>query len=107
MAKTAKAKQNPVRDRVALVTGAASGIGRATVNVLRRDGWLVAALDRNVAAIEALTQQLGPTPKVLTAAIDVTDEAAVSEMIETIVEELGGIDGVVNSAGIAADVAGA
>ncbi len=104
MAKTTKAKSGADRARVALVTGAASGIGRATVDVLRREGWLIAAIDQNVAAVEALTQQLGPTPKVLTAAVDVTDEAAVKDIIATVVEEFGGIDGVVNSAGIAADV---
>jgi 2-keto-3-deoxy-L-fuconate dehydrogenase len=80
----------------ALVTGAASGIGLAVVEALVEAGATVAALDRAV-----------PTDGTLPAAVlaleaDVTDDAAVRRAIGTAVAHLGGLDVVVNSAGIGA-----
>lgn len=91
------------RRPLAVVTGAASGIGRGVVDVLLADGWAVAALDANAQAIEQLTVSLGPRDEVMTAIADVTDEPAVTALLAEIDREFGGIDGVVNSAGIAAD----
>jgi NAD(P)-dependent dehydrogenase (short-subunit alcohol dehydrogenase family) len=74
-------------DKVVLVTGAASGIGQATVDRLRRDGATPISAD--------ITATSGGH------VIDVRDEAAVSALCDGIVREHGRIDGVVNAAGVA------
>jgi NAD(P)-dependent dehydrogenase (short-subunit alcohol dehydrogenase family) len=89
---------------VAFVTGAASGIGLATTRGLLEGGWKVAAVDRDETALAALRRELGERPDVLIAALDVTDEKAVDETVGRAASALGGLDGVVNSAGIAADI---
>ena len=78
---------------VALVTGGASGIGAATTTLLRQRGARVAVLDRNVD---------GAPEDVLAVPCDVTDAAAVDRAVATVVEQLGGLDVVVNNAGIGA-----
>jgi 2-keto-3-deoxy-L-fuconate dehydrogenase len=78
---------------VALVTGGASGIGAATAGVLRDRGARVAVLDRDPA---------GAPEGVLAASCDVTDREGVERAVATVVEELGGLDVVVNNAGIGA-----
>jgi NAD(P)-dependent dehydrogenase (short-subunit alcohol dehydrogenase family) len=86
----------------ALVTGAASGIGRATALAFAREGAWVAAADltmegaqRTVAAIEA---QGGEAVAI---AVDVTDDAAVKAMVAAAVAAFGGLDCAFNNAGIA------
>src|SRR4051794_8552804 len=74
-------------NKVVLVTGAASGIGRATVERVRQDGGIPVAADITATADG---HQL-----------DVRDEAAVSALVDSIVKEHGRIDGVVNAAGVA------
>jgi 2-keto-3-deoxy-L-fuconate dehydrogenase len=78
---------------VALVTGGASGIGAATARLLRDRGAQVAVLDRNVT---------GAPEGVLAVPCDVSDAAAVDRAVASVVEELGGVDVVVNNAGIGA-----
>jgi NAD(P)-dependent dehydrogenase (short-subunit alcohol dehydrogenase family) len=90
--------------RVALVTGGASGIGLATAERLLASGWKVAIADRDEKALEPLREQHGATGKVMVAALDVTDESAAKTLVGRVVEELGSLDGVLNSAGIAADI---
>jgi NAD(P)-dependent dehydrogenase (short-subunit alcohol dehydrogenase family) len=77
---------------VAVVTGGASGIGAATADLLRRRGAQVAILDRDIAS----------APDVLAVAADVTDTATVEDAISSVVAQLGGLDIVVNNAGIGA-----
>jgi len=93
-----------MKDRVALVTGGVSGIGLATARRLLESGWKVAAVDRDEKALAGLRKELGDRPDVLIAALDVTDEKAVDETVGEAARALGGLDGVVNSAGIAADI---
>jgi NAD(P)-dependent dehydrogenase (short-subunit alcohol dehydrogenase family) len=90
--------------RVTLITGGASGIGLATARLLLKSGWRVAIVDRNEAALEPAHKELGASKGVFFAPLDVTDEAAAERVVAQVVETLGGLDGVVNSAGIAADV---
>jgi len=78
---------------VALVTGGASGIGAATAGLLRERGAQVAVLDRDTD---------GAPEGVLAVPCDVTDTAAVDRAVSTVVEQLGGLDIVVNNAGIGA-----
>lgn len=79
---------------VAVVTGGSSGIGAETARLLVARGAAVAVLDRAI-DVSALDGVLGLT-------CDITDATAVSSAIESTVKELGGIDIVVNNAGIGA-----
>jgi NAD(P)-dependent dehydrogenase (short-subunit alcohol dehydrogenase family) len=90
--------------RVALIIGGASGIGLATAERLLASGWKVAIADRDEAQLAALRQRHGGSPNVLIASLDVTDEAAAQALVARVAATLGGLDGVVNSAGIAADI---
>ncbi len=89
---------------VALVTGGASGIGLATAERLLAAGWKVAVADRDETGLEAWRGRHGGSADVLLAPLDVTDEAAAERVAAQVVEVLGGLDGVVNAAGIAADI---
>ncbi|TAK44986.1 MAG: bifunctional aldolase/short-chain dehydrogenase [Betaproteobacteria bacterium] len=80
---------------VALVTGAASGIGKACVEAFLRRGAAVVALDRN-AAIETLWQR----PEVIGLTCDVTDAAAVNACLDRAVDAFGGMDMLVLNAGL-------
>jgi NAD(P)-dependent dehydrogenase (short-subunit alcohol dehydrogenase family) len=77
----------------ALVTGGASGIGRAAAELLMERGALVAVLDRDVSDVPA---------GAFAVAADVTDDAAVRSAVSAAVEHLGGLDVLVNNAGIGA-----
>ncbi|WP_439592856.1 SDR family NAD(P)-dependent oxidoreductase [Microbacterium sp.] len=78
---------------VAVVTGGASGIGAAIARELRSRGARVAIVDR----------QMGSTPDgVLAVEADVTDDATVIAAVQTIAAQLGGIDVLINNAGIGA-----
>lgn len=74
-----------------LITGAASGIGCATAELFVREGAQVALLDQN-------PNSRHPSGKVTV--VDITDEGAVTEAVDRAGKEMGGIDGVVNAAGI-------
>jgi 2-keto-3-deoxy-L-fuconate dehydrogenase len=77
----------------ALVTGGASGIGRATADLLVERGAAVCVLDRDVSAVE---------PPLSAVCADVTDDAAVRAAVDAAVAGLGGLDVLVNNAGIGA-----
>lgn len=91
--------------RTALVTGAASGIGRETAATLNAEGMRVALLDRDAAALAETATVLragGGDPVVVSA--DVTDETAVRAAIEQAVDHLGALHTVVCCAGISGPV---
>lgn len=90
--------------KVGFITGAASGIGLATARELLGEGWRVAIVDRDQAMLDRARGELGGSSNVLPIALDITDEAQTATAIARCVEALGGLHGVVNSAGIAADV---
>jgi meso-butanediol dehydrogenase / (S,S)-butanediol dehydrogenase / diacetyl reductase len=85
--------------RVAIVTGAGSGIGRATAMRLAADGYHVTLAGRRESMLTETAQLIG-THATLTTVCDVTDTDAVQAMTSATVEKFGRIDVVVNNAGI-------
>jgi len=87
--------------KVALVTGASSGIGEATARALAAEGAAVALCARRVDRIETLAKELDEAGgQALVVELDVTDEAACRSAVDRTVGELGGLDVVVNNAGV-------
>lgn len=93
-----------------LVTGAASGLGRAAAELLFRRGHNVALCDRDdaeelVRSLSDIVQEsaasLAPPPRAMYAHMDVTDASNVREVVRRIVAEFGALHGVVNCAGVA------
>ncbi len=91
--------QFDLNGRVALVTGAARGIGLETARAIHARGASVAVVDLDPKQCEAAAAAIGP--RAIAVAADVTDEDAVSLAVEAVVTELGGIDVVAANAGIA------
>ena len=86
---------------VALITGASSGIGAATARLLAEQGATVSLVARRADRLEALADEIraeGGTALALEA--DVTQRGAAETAVERTVEELGGLDVLVNNAGV-------
>lgn len=83
----------------ALVTGGASGIGRATVEWFLRRGWAVVAADANADSGDALLAEAGEDDLAFIQT-DVSDEAQVADAVDKTVSEFGRVDCIVNNAGI-------
>jgi NAD(P)-dependent dehydrogenase (short-subunit alcohol dehydrogenase family) len=87
--------------RTALVTGAGSGIGYATTQLLAQRGYAIAAADLSAEGVErAVTDSRAHGVPAVGRALDVRDETAVAELIDLAVAELGGLDLLANVAGI-------
>ena len=91
-------KPRPLATRVAFVTGGGSGIGKATVLRLHAEGACVVVADRDADAAKRVAAELGETGLAVT--VDVTDEDAVAAAFRTAVLAYGGVDLVVNNAGL-------
>ena len=90
-----------VAGMVALVTGAASGMGRATATVFAREGAKVAVTDVNGAGAEEVAAEIrleGGNARAW--AFDVSDAGLIARLIPEIAEHFGGLDAVVNNAGV-------
>lgn len=85
-----------LQGRRIIVTGGASGIGRATARLFREEGAQVAVLDRSDNAAKAVADEIGG----IAVTCDVSDPASVSAAVARAAEAMGGLDGVVNAAGI-------
>ncbi|MDQ6629312.1 MAG: 3-hydroxybutyrate dehydrogenase [Pseudomonadota bacterium] len=90
-----------LRDKIAIVTGAASGIGKEIAAVYAREGAKVAIADMNMAAAQATADELKATgASAMAVAADVTDEAQVNAAVAAVVQAWGGVDILVSNAGI-------
>jgi rhamnulose-1-phosphate aldolase/alcohol dehydrogenase len=90
----------PLAGRIALVTGGGSGIGRATAQRLAAEGACVVVADRDAEAAAEVAAELGSADVAVPAAADVTSEADVAAAIAVAALAFGGVDLVVNNAGL-------
>ena len=93
-------KPKPLTGKIALVTGAGSGIGRAIAVRLREEGAVVAVTDIDGDAAHTVSETLGAGDHAIGIQVDVSDERAVQASIDRMVTRFGGVDIVVNSAGL-------
>lgn len=90
----------PLATRVALVTGGASGIGKAIVERVVAEGACVVIADLNLDNAQALADELGGPDVAVAVEANVVDEAAVARLIDEAALAFGGVDLVVNNAGL-------
>lgn len=84
-----------LKDKVAIVTGAGQGMGRAIARLFASEGAHVVALDVNLAAAQ---ETVGPEGLALD--VDIADSAAVNAAFDTVLEKFGHVDVLVNNAGV-------
>ena len=87
-----------ITGRTAIVTGAGSGMGRATALLFAAEGAQVAVVDHDGAAAAAVAEQCGAMARAYT--LDVADGAAIVDTVQRIAGDFGGIDILVNNAGV-------
>ncbi|MYZ35296.1 MULTISPECIES: bifunctional aldolase/short-chain dehydrogenase [unclassified Streptomyces] len=86
--------------RIALVTGAGSGIGRAIAHRLAAEGACVVVADLDAGSATTVAGELGGTDTAMAVTVDVTDEEQIKAAFEAAVLAFGGVDLIVNNAGI-------
>lgn len=89
-----------IRDKVVIVTGAGSGIGRAVAREALRRGARVAAVDRDAATLAETATLAGAGDRLSTHVVDVTDRPAIEALPEAVRTHHGAVDGIVHCAGI-------
>ncbi|MGN6427177.1 MAG: bifunctional aldolase/short-chain dehydrogenase [Leifsonia sp.] len=93
-------KPKPLAGRIALVTGAASGIGKAIATRLAGEGACVVIADLDLEKAQAAAAEIGGTDVAIGVAANVTDEKAIDAAIAAALLQFGGLDLVVNNAGL-------
>jgi rhamnulose-1-phosphate aldolase/alcohol dehydrogenase len=93
-------KPKPLASRIALVTGAASGIGKAIATRLAAEGACVVIADLDLSKAQAAAAEIGNADVAIGVAANVADEDAVQASIDATVLAFGGLDLVVNNAGL-------
>jgi 3-hydroxybutyrate dehydrogenase len=89
-----------LKDKVAIVTGAASGIGKEIAKTFANEGAMVVIADLNQKAADATAAEIGDSRKALGVAMDVTNEQQVEAGVARTVEQFGRVDVLVSNAGI-------
>jgi len=90
-----------LKDKVAIITGAASGIGREIAVIFAREGARIAIADLNQQAADATAREIDPHgQRAIGVAMDVSDEAQVEAGTSKVVEAFGALDVLVSNAGI-------
>lgn len=89
------------KNKIIIVTGGGSGMGRALTFALLKKGATVVAIDRNAISLEE-TRSLATdgADKLVTRVVDITDRQAVTDLSKEIMSKTGGVDGIINNAGI-------
>jgi rhamnulose-1-phosphate aldolase/alcohol dehydrogenase len=93
-------RPKPLATRIALVTGGGSGIGRATAQRLAGEGACVVVADRDGAAAAEVADGIGSADAAVAVTVDVTSEGAIAAAVRAAVLAFGGLDLVVNNAGL-------
>lgn len=93
-------KPKPLATRVAFVTGGGSGIGKAIAQRLAAEGACVVVADLDQAAAEAVAKEIGSTDVAVAVGADVSSAAAVEAALREAVLAFGGVDLIVNNAGL-------
>jgi len=93
-------KPKPLAGRIALVTGGGSGIGRATAQRLAAEGACVVVADRDAESARTVADELGSRDVATAVTADVTDQDAVAAAFDAAALAFGGVDLVVNNAGL-------
>ena len=93
-------KPKALATRIALVTGGGSGIGRAIAIRLAAEGACVVVADRDADAAAKVASEIGGTDVCIPATVDVSDETQIAAAVATAVLAFGGLDLVVNNAGL-------
>ncbi|PKW11545.1 rhamnulose-1-phosphate aldolase/alcohol dehydrogenase [Streptomyces sp. 1222.5] len=93
-------RPRPLATRVALVTGAGSGIGRAVAHRLAGEGACVVVADLDAEGAARVAEELGGPDRAVAVQVDVTSEERIAEAFRAAVLAFGGVDLVVNNAGI-------
>ena len=93
-------KPKPLATRIAFVTGGGSGIGKAIAHRLAAEGACVVVADIDGASAEAVAAEIGSTDVAIGVQADVTDEAQVAAALRDTVLAFGGVDIVINNAGL-------
>jgi NAD(P)-dependent dehydrogenase (short-subunit alcohol dehydrogenase family) len=88
------------KSRVALVTGAGSGVGRAVTLALARDGYDVVLAGRRIEALNETISLAGTPERMLAVPTDVSDEGAVNALFAAVKERFGRLDVLFNNAGV-------
>jgi NAD(P)-dependent dehydrogenase (short-subunit alcohol dehydrogenase family) len=87
--------------KVALVTGAARGIGLATAKRFLTDGWCVALLDIDNETLNRTHTELPPSDPIIAICCDVADAVGVARALAIVTKQFGRLDALINNAGIA------
>jgi rhamnulose-1-phosphate aldolase/alcohol dehydrogenase len=93
-------KPKPLATRIAFVTGAGSGIGKAIAKRLAAEGACVVVADLNLDTVKAVAEELGGPDVAAAVQADISDEGAVAAAVAEGVLAFGGVDLVVNNAGL-------